>query len=190
MRITVSFYGEGIRFWICDLHHNTYSLLEEACKEHDAPLDMLLFDLDFLKKMGLSSWEELATHEIKRNFLFSPLSRLEIKKENKFLLRIPSSELLPGNTLFPIYNTMMSPFNIEPVAKDRHRLILYQNETGLFYKFCFETSVFNIDQLTFNITPSLPFVQKPTISGICYENSKIIQLNEDTLTRSSRVYKE
>lgn len=190
MQITLSFYGEGIRYWICDMDTALYKLLEEASRNLNNSLDTLLFDLDFLKKIGFSSWDELRTEKTEKSFIIAPANRLEIRKEKKILLRIPSNDLLPGFTLFPLYQTVIKSFTTIPIAENKHRLILYQYETGLFFKFKFETSVFHVEDLRFNLTESLPFHSSTTISGISYPDTIVNSLSDDTLTRSSRVYNQ
>ena len=190
MQITVSFYGEGIRYWICDLDNSLYKLIVEAAHLRNVNLDTLLFDLDFLKKIGVKGWEQLGTQKTVKSFIIGPKNRLEIRKEKKIILRVPSIELLPGNTLFPLYQTELISLTNTPVNENKHRLILYQNETGLFFKFKFESSLFRVDDLRFNLCAPLPFMNSHTILGISYPETKINSLGEDTVTRSSRVYDE
>ena len=83
MQITVSFYGEGIRYWICDLDNSLYKLIVEAAHLRNVNLDTLLFDLDFLKKIGVKGWEQLGTQKTVKSFIIGPKNRLEIRKEKK-----------------------------------------------------------------------------------------------------------
>ncbi|MEY4604203.1 MAG: hypothetical protein RIT43_1495 [Bacteroidota bacterium] len=188
MLITISCFGQGLRYWICDLEEHTFNSLEKIRNSLNCPYESLLFNLDFLKKIGYSSWDQLATQEVERYFFIDANNRIELKRDKKTILKLKSNELLPGNTLFPIYNAQYKEALSNPPDPAKKRIVLYQIETGQFFKFKLETQNFNIEEMRFALEHGTPFHPEPCLAGITYPSETIEVCREDTLTRSSRVF--
>ncbi|MCE2711402.1 MAG: hypothetical protein LW688_02560 [Cryomorphaceae bacterium] len=188
MLITISCFGQGLRCWTCDLEEHTYHSLEKIRSSLDCTYESLLFNLDFLKKLGFSSWDQLATKEVERYFFIDRTNRIELKRDKKSIAKFKSNELLPENTLFPLYQSKFRELSTDAPESNKKRIVLYQLETGMFFKFKLETPDFKIEELCFELKEGTPFHPEICLAGITYSEGPLEICQEDTLTRSSRVY--
>ena len=183
----VNLFGEGIRYWNCDIPLNLFTELDQARQKLESSWETLLFDTDFLMSFGISHWQELSEFGERRAFSVTRNNRVEIKQKSKIIDKFKSIDLLGNETLFPKYYTAYRKEDI-PVKEAHQRLVLVQYETGLFNKYEFNTSSFHIENLCFTLINPIPGITQPWLSGVELKGDELVSAKNDVLFRGSTVY--
>ena len=187
MSIIINLFGESLRYWVCNIPNEQFYEFEKIKKRHNLEWEMMLFDFDFLSHFGYSHWSELSKESERNVFLLNYSNRLEIKKQNKILLKIPSIDLLNQTNLFKLYNTNTSELDF-PNIPGFKTLLLLQHEIGHFSKHQINTNTFDINLLQFEIVNSPNKIIKGIESLLLYKNEKLKIISEDVLVKSMTVY--
>lgn len=187
MSIIINLFGEGIRYWICDIPIQQFNEFEKIKKRNNLDWETMLFDFDFLTHFGYSHWSELSKNQEVKIFLLNHSNKLEIKERNKILLKKPSIDLLNKSSLFDLYSTEVIHFNFL-MKRDFKSIVLIQNEIGLIAKYQIETSSFYIDKLNFQIVNNTKKVLDGILTNLHYENKRLKIISEDVLVRSMKVF--
>jgi len=183
----IHLFGEGIRFWICEIPEDKMEAIQEIKNEQECSWEHLFFNLEFLKKIGYSHWSEMAIEGEQKAFLLATNNRIEIKQKAKLVTRFMSIELEQQSTLFSLYQTVLEPLYLP--ESQTNRFILMQLETGLFGSYTFETPKFSLELLEFQLSPNLFLENKYFMTGVNYKDHEITLKKEDTLVREMRVFK-
>lgn len=151
--------------------------------KHIAEWENLLFDLDFLKHYDFEHWIELSSTPPKIGFLLTVHNIIEIKQKGKFITRFKTNELDKSQVLFPLYQTKENR-KPEPTLNNDLQLKLIQFEKGLIAKFVFQSDMFSIDTLEFNLEKmeSMNFLE-----SICFNSSKLEIVLEDNVIVGTKV---
>ncbi len=179
----INFFGDGIRYWACDTKETSWQPLWEYKKKKDCSWEEILLDLDTLKKLGYTHWNQLSNGIEKMGFFISNTNRIEIKKGARFLEKFNAQQLLSQSTLFPIYNTLIRSHQIT----ESNQLVIIQFETGLMAKYKLDIERFQIADLTFGIDSSQTLIPQPYINQLLFENTPLIIKSDDTVARGVRV---
>lgn len=178
----INFFGDGVRYWICDTSSQKWEPLTKYREENDSDWNDLLFDLSFLKKFGFDHWSVLATKPEAYGFLLSDRNRIEIKKGARFLEKFRSVELYNDNTLFPRFQTEIRKREI----LNKNEVILMQFETGLTGKYKLEVESMRIDDLQFVIETVIPSEDELLFTELKFKGTKITTADQDTVVRGMK----
>ena len=185
MAVTIKFFGEGLRIWMCEISNELMDEMRDIKESNKLDGEELFFNLSYLHKKGFNHWSDLAIGKEMKIFLCNDLNKIEIKQNRKILERIRSRDLHLTETLFPLHQT--EDVQIEFTKPSNGVLfILYQLEIGTFAKFELPDQ-FDINQLNFQMTNPFGLLDQKGLLQLQY-NSKILKsTGDDTLVRSSRV---
>ena len=186
MTYIINLFGEGLRYWVCDIPLKEFNEFEKIKKRNNLGWETILFDLDFLAHFGYSNWSKLSKNQEVKVFLLNNKNKLEIKERNRILLKIPSINLLNQTSLFDLYSTQKINLNFETKV-DCKTIILIQNEIGLIAKYQIETNSFNIDKLQFQVVNESEKNLKGIFTNINYDNRILILVMDDVSIQSMRV---
>lgn len=183
MKYIINLFGTGIRFWDCQIDRNIFDDMSKIKLKHIVEWENLLFNLDFLKHYGFEHWSELSPTPPKTGFLLTAHNIIEVKQKGKLITRFKSNELDNSQVLFPLYRTKENPKSESNLNNDV-QLKLIQFEKGLIAKFAFQTDMFSIDTLEFNLEKmeSMKFLE-----SICFNSSKLEIVLEDTVIVGTKV---
>lgn len=81
MAIIVNLFGEGIRYWICDIPTDKFQEMEQLKTEQNEEWEQSLYDLSFLKNFGYLHWSELASRGEFKLFLLNKKTELNSKEK-------------------------------------------------------------------------------------------------------------
>jgi len=183
----VNLFGNGIRYWKCDIPQDTFQAMDDARIKLEAKWETVLFDTDFLMSFGILHWQHLCDNGEKRAFLLSRDNRIEIKQKSKFIEKFKSLELLNDELLFPKYSTALQEDDA-PLKEGFQRMVLVQYEIGLFAKYEFNAAHFNVNELRFIMVDPIPGITQPWLSGIELNGTALTCVKNDVLFRGSTVY--
>ncbi len=183
----VNLFGNGIRYWNCDLPHDVFIAMDEARRKREEKWETLLFDTDFLMSFGILHWQHLSETGEKRAFSLSRDNRIEIKQKSKFIDKFKSIDLLGEESLFPKYSTSLKNEDV-PLKEGHQRMVLVHYEVGLFAKFEFNTPSFEVDHLRFVMVDPIPGITQQWLCGIELNGSTLTSVKNDVLFRGSTVY--
>ena len=177
MSFFLNLFGTGIRYWICDIPTEQFNEMEQIRVKHSVEWEELLCDFDFLKHYGYAHWSELSSYPEQKGFYLNSQNKVEIKEKNRFIARFKADELKNTIALFPLYKTINVPsdFSCNPATE---RLIINQEETGLFAKYELFTEELLIEKLQFQLEIT---EQYSLFTGITYPEILIIEQKEDTV---------
>jgi len=150
MNYIINLFGTGIRLWDCQIDKDQFDDMNTVRMKHNANWENLLFDFDFLKHYGYNHWSDLSTKSPQIGFLLNPYNIIEIKHSGKLVLRFKSVDLDFNQVLFPLYQTtLIKKENIHHPNEVQLKLI--QFEKGLIAKYKYETEMFKIEEVSFNL---------------------------------------
>ena len=177
MSFLLNLFGTGIRYWVCDIPTEQFNEMEQIRIKHSVEWEVLLSDFDFLKHYDYAHWSEISSFSEQKGFYLNSHNKVEIKEKNRFIARFKADELMNANALFPLYKTfnLHSNFPNHPATE---RLIIKQEETGLFAKYELFTEEFQIEKLQFQLEIT---EQHSLLKSIIYPEISIIEQKEDTV---------
>ncbi|MFN5911195.1 MAG: hypothetical protein ACK45H_07680 [Bacteroidota bacterium] len=179
----INLFGEGIRYWICDLEDPLWEPLTHYKMTHQINWNDLLVDLSLLKKFGILHWSELAVEQERSGLLINATNRIEIKKGSRTLERLYADELMHSKTLFPKFRTALREFKTDI----QRNPIIVQFETGLVAKFRIDEDGLLIDNLNFCLERPFPGQPETVFTTLEYKGSKLRKEREDTVVRGFQV---
>jgi len=185
MPFFINLFGESMRYWICDLPKETYDFISKYKEENNKSWEELFFDFDFLNTFGFNHWSELTDYPEFRGFLINKNNRIEVKGKIKKALKIDATELLSKNTLFPLYKVSMIETNLP--LNDSKRFVLINYEIGQFAKYSFESELFEVDKLDFQVSQFPYSYVDYLLVNIQYQGVELKILQEDTLVNKMQV---
>ena len=185
MAVTIKFFGEGVRLWLCETSTEIWSDWQSIREDNELEWEELFFNLSFLKKYGYTHWSDMAVRKEIKVFLCNDTNKIEIKQNRKVLERMRSRDLNLTETLFPLYQT--EDVQIEFSKSSNGVLfILYQLEIGTFAKFELPDH-FDINQLNFQVINPFGILDQKGLMQLQYKTKILKSTGDDTLVRSSRV---
>jgi hypothetical protein len=183
MSYIINLFGNGIRYWICDLDAPEMQPLITVKQQRSLRWDQVLFDLTLLNCHGIEHWSTLSASKEKLGFMLSDQNRVEIKKASKLVQRFHSDELYNDRLLFPRFRTSLNPA-MEMLSP---HLMIFQFETGTLGKFRIETEYLKLDDLVFNLEQPIAQEADLLLTGVNYEDQRITNERQDTVVRGLRV---
>lgn len=185
MAVTIKFFGEGVRIWLCETSTEIWSDWQSIREDNELEWEELFFNLSFLKKYGYTHWSDMAVGKEIKVFLCNDTNKIEIKQNRKVIERMRSRDLNLTETLFPLYQT--EDVQIEFSKSSNGVLfILYQLEIGTFAKFELPDH-FDINQLNFQVINPFGILDQKGLMQLQYKTKILKSTGDDTLVRSSRV---
>lgn len=183
MKFIINLFGTGVRFWECQIDQDMYDDMNRIREKHNVDWEKILFDLHFLNHYGYNHWSELSSTQSKTGFLLTAHNIIEVKQKGKLITRLKSNELDNSQVLFPLYRTKENSKSESNLNNDV-QLKLIQFEKGLIAKFAFQTDMFSIDTLEFNLEnmDTMNFLE-----SISFNSSKLDILLEDTVIVGTKV---
>lgn len=172
--------GTGIRYWVCDLEMDLFHRIDQ--KRGKYSLELALFNFDFLELFGLSHWSELSEEKEQVAFHLNSENKIEIKRKAKKLAQFTSIDLLPTETLFPLYH--ISPISLPEPNSEKVRLIILEEEIGLISSFQLNCDSLQIDDLTWEVSK---LEKQFYLNGINYQNKAVHSVKNDSVNRAYRV---
>jgi hypothetical protein len=170
---TVNLIGEGVQYWVAELEETAFEKITKIMVSEKLSLPEVIFDLDILNQLGFETWTSIPFQSETIALETSSESKVEIKKRNKRLLNIKSSELLDNNTLFPLYNTV-EEFNFKKKIKNTSRTILFGHQvTGTLCSFTISTDKLFIDDLKFVMITNPNKRNRFLLKNIRYKNFEL-----------------
>ena len=183
----VNLFGEGIRYWNCDIPISLFKEMDLARKKLESNWETLLFDQDFLISFGIKHWQELSETGERRALALKRENKIEIKERSKLIDKFKSIDLLGEETLFPKYSTSLKNENI-PTKEEHQRMVLVHYETGLFNKYEFNISTFHLEHLCFIMVDPIPGITQQWLSGVELNGNKLESVKNDVLFRGCTIY--
>jgi hypothetical protein len=188
MSIILNLFGEGIRYWICDIPIAEYEKMKQSKEQQNCDWEQILFDLSFLKKFGYEHWSSMATRGEFKLFYLSNQNRIELKNKSKLLERIFTHDLGNSRTLIPLYQTKIVDNLTFTKIENSVSMILVQQETGLFAKYEINTDKLLFSDLEFHLVQQIARNEVNALSEIYFKGYELKQKKEETLIRSSKVW--
>ena len=185
MAVTIKFFGEGVRIWMCEISHELMDEMRYIKEANKLDWEELFFNLSFLHKKGFTHWSDMAVGKEIKVFLCNDTNKIEIKQNRKVLERMRSRDLNLTETLFPLYQTEDVQIEFSK-SSNAVLFILYQLEIGTFAKFELPDH-FDINQLNFQMINPFGILNQKGLMQLQYKTKILKSAGDDTLVRSSRV---
>ena len=188
MSIVLNLFGDGIRYWICDIPIARFEKMKQFKEQENSDWVQLFYDLSFLKDFGFDHWSSMATRGEFKLFLLNNQNRIEFKKKSKLSERIITHDLDNSRTFLPLYQTHIIKNCTIPKIENSISFILAQQETGLFAKYELNIEKLLFSDLEFHLVQQIEGNSINALSEIYFQGSALKQTNEETLVRSSKVW--
>ena len=179
----LNLFGDGVRYWICDLDAPVMEPVIDYKEKHLLAWDQVLFDLSALKRLGYTHWGDLAFYPEKSGMILSENNRIELKKASRFLEKFRAEKLISEDLIFPQYQTEIIPSEIFLL----NQLVILQFETGLIGKYRIEVEKIRMDDLTFILEQPIRSEEDLLLTGLTYKGELLFKTEEDTVVRGLRV---
>lgn len=173
MKYSINLYGEGIRIYRLELTEKQFKQFSNARQQ--LSWEEMLLDLHFMNEMGIHHWKDLAKDLPLVGLKITPKSRIEIRANGRKKRTIIADEIVEHTTLFPIYAISNQAFNKVSTEKE---FIVVEHETGLIQSLDFETTDFELSDLTFKI---ISFENEEWLVGMDYKKMVITSKKSDTV---------
>lgn len=185
MKFYINLFGDSIRYSHCSIPKEQFEKMNRVRIKNNTTWEQLLLDLDFLHHFGFAHWSEIGEFESK-GFELNYKNKLEIKQQSKLVRKLNSMELYGDETFFPIYS--IEKIKISSIQKEEFQQLLFvQFETGLFAKYAFETTDFDLSNMQFEIKNPLEEKRFNYLTGISYGGEKLTVSLEDSVVRGVKV---
>lgn len=187
---TVNLFGTGIAYWVCKMPVEEYIKLKSFAEKTEQDLETIFFDLDLIRSFGYRDWMNIHPYFSGMGMLLNDRNYIEIRKGNRRIRKINSSELNDEYSLFPIYSIQKDIHRTLPGEKDFVYVILVQFLTGLIRKYTIETASINLDDVCFylNYQPLNSFIEEDWVTNISFKGALMDEWKEDTVVQGSRVF--
>jgi hypothetical protein len=185
----INMFGTGIRFWLCQIPNDVFSMIQKVQERETEDLENLLFNLEFLNQLGYDHWTDLHVIDSGRGFLLDAKNRIEIKLKSKRLKTIQGSELIHSPLLIDPYKVVE---NKDFFLKEKgfQRVVLLQMETGKYAQFEMDLDSFDVSKLVFrlNYLRINQVIGESFVNGIEYDNELLIGRKDDMLVLKNRAF--
>lgn len=187
IQTVINFFGTGVRYWICRIPIKEFSELSGCKEELGLDWEGVFFNLELLEKFGYKDWESIHLLDEGAGWLPIGSNWIEVRKGKK-KRKILVEEFLGEGYLFDSFNKKVSVFEL-PDQEDIQDVVLLQVETGLVAKYIIDHSLFDLEEITFIMSPNWlsDLFGGVWIEGIEWKGRQVIKKNEDVLTRESKV---
>src|SRR5574343_120264 len=167
MKYVINLFGTGIRYWDCHVEKEIFDDMSKIKLKHN----------------GFDHWSELSSNSPRIGFLLKTENTIEIKQGGKLITRFTSSELDEKQVLFPLFRTKLVATSAQGI--ENHIYIkLLQLEKGLIAKYRFQTDIFSLENLMFNLATidTFDFLESIQLNSVPLD---IVQ--EDTLIIGTKI---
>mgnify|MGYP007014089459 CR=1 FL=1 len=182
-------FGTGIRFWLCQIPNDVFSMIQKVQKREKEDLESLLFNLEFLNHLGYDHWSDLHVVDTGKGFLLDAKNKIEIKLKSKRLKTIKGSELIHSPLLIDPYKVVE---NRDFFLKEKgfQRVVLLQMETGKFGQYEMELTSFELDNLVFHLNYLRidQVIGESFVHGIEYDQDMLVGKKDDMLVQKNRAF--
>jgi hypothetical protein len=186
MSFIINLFGDCVRYWECTISEEQFIEFEKIKNKSQLTWETILINFEFLNHFGYSHWSEFSKQKEKRLFALTPLNKIEIKEKNKFILKIGSDKILNNNSLFELYNTIISPLK-NTLQTNGKSFLITQKETGLYGKYEVNSTIFDINKLEFKVFSKDSVFNIETLTSVSYDNKSLTIKKEDTMVRNFQV---
>lgn len=180
----LNLFGTGIQVYELSISNHLFEKFEAFRLEKQIDWNTFFFELTYLEAFGFDHWNKLEISQYYSLFELTRKNSIEVKRRNKTLLKIKSSELNSNNTLFPLFDC----FEIKQVSNQYSqmckKITIHQYETGLFAKYEFNQDDFSIEELTFGIQT---IGKTEYLHSIMHQTTSLKLVKRDTMIRGGAV---
>ena len=178
----INLFGTAIQVWELDVDAAVKIRIEKLQSQHGCSIAELLFDLDFIRKLNVAHWTELAKRIGDLELLLNHEARIELRKNGRLAERILVNDLLEPMQLFAKYNTVILAKNtLKPGS-----LIVLERLKGQTAKYTFESATFQMDQLDFGLAND-SFTSDIRLSTISFRQKLLRSTREEVLLMGQEV---
>ena len=179
---SLKIFGTGYLLKTAKLHKNQIEIIQNNLKNQKIALVDLIYDFDFLEKLGYVSWEEIPFESAHELALICPKNKIEITNKAKPILKTTTQKIINPNLLFPIYPIQKSCIlKNETVQK---KIVFGEVISGQIIHCKFSCPSFNAFHLKFDLLENYNLINKKYISGIYYKNEKLPSVSLQFISRS------
>jgi hypothetical protein len=172
----INLFGTAIQSWELAITPSLKSEIDRLRSAQHFTIQEILFDLDLIRKLGVTHWTELAKRIEGLELLLNNEARIELRKNGRLAERILVKDLLEPMQLFAKYNsTILSKNTLKPDS-----LIVLERLKGQTAKYTFETMHFQMDQLEFGLAND-SFTSDIRLSTISFRQKLLRSIREEVL---------
>jgi hypothetical protein len=180
----INLFGTAIQSWELAITPSLKSELDRLRSAQHFTIQEILFDLDLIRRLGVTHWTELGKRIGGLELLLNNEARIELRKNGRLAERILVKDLLEPMQLFAKYNTtILSKNTLKPDS-----LIVLERLKGQTAKYTFETMHFQMDQLEFGLAND-SFTSDIRLSTISFRQKLLRSIREEVLIMGQEVIK-
>ena len=187
MPIIINLFGEGIRYWICDIPLNRFEKMKKLKNEECILWEQFFYNLEFLQRFGYNHWSGLATRGEFKIFQLNKLNRIELKNKSRIIEKIKPVDLDNKTTLFPIYQTIINESINIPKIENYVTFVFVQQETGLFSKYELKVDKLLFSDLYFYLIQQIEEKNLNGLAEIHHQGKVMKSIREDTVVRGCNI---
>ena len=178
----INLFGTAIQSWELIITPDLRTTIDNLQAAQHYTIQEILFDLDLIRKLGVKHWTELGRKVGGLELLLNQEARIELRKNGRLAERILIKDLLETMQLFAKYRTMIISDNM----LQTDALIVLEKLKGQTAKYTFETMLFQMDQLDFQLKKDT-FCSEFRLSGISFLQEPLRSLREEVLLMGQEV---
>ena len=172
----INLFGTAIQSWELAITPSLKSEIDRLRSAQHFTIQEILFDLDLIRKLGVTHWTELGKRIGGLELLLNNEARIELRKNGRLAERILVKDLLEPMQLFAKYNsTILSKNTLKTDS-----LIVIEYLKGQTAKYTFETMHFQMDQLEFGLAND-SFTSDIRLSTISFRQKLLRSIREEVL---------
>jgi|GEM_PF-790269 hypothetical protein len=178
----INLFGTAIQSWELAITPSLKSEIDRLRSAQHFTIQEILFDLDLIRKLGVTHWTELGKRIGGLELLLNNEARIELRKNGRLAERILVKDLLEPMQLFAKYNTTILSKN----TLKTDSLIVIEYLKGQTAKYTFESATFQMDQLEFQLKDDA-FVSCLRLTGISFLQKPLRSTREEVLLMGQEV---
>ena len=178
----INLFGTAIQSWELAITPSLKSELDRLRSAQHFTIQEILFDLDLIRRLGVTHWTELGKRIGGLELLLNNEARIELRKNGRLAERILVNDLLEPMQLFAKYNTAILSKN----TLKTDSLIVIEYLKGQTAKYTFESATFQMDQLEFQLKDDA-FVSCLRLTGISFLQKPLRSTREEVLLMGQEV---
>ena len=180
----INLFGTGIQVYELSIPNDLFKKFDTYRLEQQIDWNTFFFELTYLEAFRFDHWNNLEISQQYSLFELNEKNSIEVKRRNKTLVKIKSSELMSENTLFPLFDCFEVKQETTQDTQTHKKIRIHQYETGLFAKYAFEHEDFTIEELTFGIQI---IENTEYLHSIMHQSTSLKLVKRDTMIRGGAV---
>ena len=178
----INLFGTAIQSWELAITPSLKSEIDRLRSAQHFTIQEILFDLDLIRKLGVTHWTELGKRIGGLELLLNNEARIELRKNGRLAERILVKDLLEPVQLFAKYNSTILSKN----ALKLDSLVVIEHLKGQTAKYTFESATFQMDQLEFGLAND-SFTSDIRLSTISFRQKLLRSTREEVLLMGQEV---